>query len=59
MGFIDFLFIELKKVETDLFSSKSELLLGILDLLFSPGGVGDVLLDLELGCRVHSLPSSV
>ena len=41
------------------FPGKAQLLLGVLDLLLRPGGVGDVLLDLQLSCRVHSLAGSV
>ena len=42
-----------------LFAGKAQLLLCVLYLLFRPGGVGDVLLDLELSSRVYSLAGSV
>ena len=42
-----------------LFPGKAQLLLCVLDLLFRPGGVCDVLLDLELSCWIYSLPGSV
>ena len=48
-----------ENIRSALFSSKSELLLRILDLLFGPGSVGEVLLDLQLSRRVHGLTGSV
>ena len=48
-----------ENIRSCLFSSKSELLLRILDLLFGPGSVGEVLLDLQLSRRVHGLTGSV
>ena len=50
---------QVSRRQSNSFPGKAQLLLGVLDLLLRPGGVGDVLLDLELSSRVYSLAGSV